>query len=132
MIFRITFHNNDYDSLLDQIAESISYVNVNIVDYLISPEIIEAFQEDERLYHAWEKLWDSNIEDIDIDTYNMCKGLLFAYIDEYIDEDDEYRDERSELLHALDIEITNKYESKNENGEVLYYFLRGEQSWLIQ
>ena len=71
------------------------------------------------------------------DTYIQELNKNYRNIDSATDvlsfeNDEEYEDDLSYLMQHLSITLLTNYESKRENGEVLYIFLRGDNTWLIQ
>lgn len=128
MIIKITFHDNDFSEFLDQLADTIDCHRFTLVGTL-EDEVIST---DMKFRDAWNTLIDPRTENLDDNTYKSCLVILHRYIEEYIEEDDEYFDDLSYLMQNLSIEFCNNYESKRENGEVLYIFLKGDHTWLIQ
>ena len=128
MIIKITFHDNDFSEFLTQLADAIDGHRFTLVGTLED----EVIRTDMKFRDAWNTLIDPRTEDLNDDTYKSCLVVLHRYIEEYIEEDDEYADDLSYMMQNLHVEFCTKYESKRENGEVLYIFLRGDGTWLIQ
>lgn len=129
MIIKITFHDNDYSELLDQFAENFCYQRFRLLNTIEDEE----FQNNIKLRDHWNILMNPTTDDIkEDDVYRSCLAILHKYMEEYIEEDEEYEDDLSYLMQHLSITLLTDYESKRENGEVLYIFLRGDNTWLIQ
>lgn len=129
MIIKITFHDNDYSELLDQFAENFCCQRFRLLNTIED----EVFKNNIKLRDHWNILMNPTTDDIkEDDVYRSCLAILHKYMEEYIEEDGEYEDDLSYLMQHLSITLLTDYESKRENGEVLYIFLRGDNTWLIQ
>lgn len=129
MIIKITFYDNDYSDLLDQFAENFCSQRFRLLNTIEDEE----FQNNIKLRDHWDILMNPRTDDIkEDDVYRSCLAILHKYMEEYIEEDEEYEDDLSYLMQHLSITLLTDYESKRENGEVLYIFLRGDNTWLIQ
>lgn len=129
MIIKVTFHDNDYSELLDQFAENFCSQRFRLLNTLEDEE----FRTNIKLRDHWDVLMNPRTDDIkEDDVYRSCLAILHKYMEEYIEEDGEYEDDLSYLMQHLSITLLTDYESKRENGEVLYIFLRGDNTWLIQ
>lgn len=129
MIIKMTFFDNDYSELLEQIAESFCNNRFCIMNKIED----ETLTQDIKIRDAWNTLMDPRTNDIGDDpTYLYCLRIIRKYVEEFIREDDEYAAEIEHLMSSLHIAINTEYISTRENGESLYIFLRGDNTWLVQ
>ena len=135
MIIKITFHDNDYEEVLEYIARDLEE-NLFRVIYPINPrnvskdqfiEYVNSRQRYDELMHPntdWKELTSEDKEFLlkIFNTYVNSKNKDFLTC---------CKDPDSYLLDNFTITLNNTFIEQWENGENLYFFTRS-RSWLIQ
>lgn len=135
MIIRITVHDNDYSPILESLAKTFRNGGLYTIGRCKDCTKVD-FSEYVKNKESWEKVMNPNYrkDEITPDDMSRSSKLLYEHVENFLknwfiapEDQDESAYVRSDLL----VDIVDTYESKWENGEVLYYFLRGDV-YLVQ
>lgn len=133
MVIKVTFHDNDYGELL----ENIGYL-WTIGFHLIEKPIKEN-KEDLIYYVELKQLWDkvilnpnlrpNELATLDQNEYCAIVGVIRAWIIRHIELDDSFEENEKQLLiRDLDVSLTFTIDESNQNGEYLYYVVQDRVS----
>lgn len=135
MIIKITFHDNDYEEVLEYIARDLEE-NLFGVIYPINPRNVskEQFIEYINSRQRYDELMHPNTDWKELTSED--KGFLLKLFNDYINSRIEdflklCDDPDSYVLDNFTITLDNTFIEQWENGENLYFFTRS-RSWLIQ
>lgn len=121
MIIRATFHDNDFQNVLEGFFNKGLYLMLCHIKNGLTDS-----NEDTMLYVRYSTLIDKYckmIQDEKIfskDTQQDFVNMLGEAFDKYIEQN--YSDNAEYLKENLELEIINSVKDKWENGEVLYFF----------
>lgn len=135
MIIKITFHDNDYEEVLEYIARDLEE-NLFRVIYPINPRNVskEQFIEYVNSRQRYDELMHPNTDWKELTSED--KGFLLKIFNTYVNSKNKdfltcCKDPDSYLLDNFTITLDNTFIEQWENGENLYFFTRS-RSWLIQ
>lgn len=129
MVVKVTFHDNDYGEVLENIA----YL-WHIGFHLISKPVQETKEEIE-YYIKTKQLWDqvvlnpnfrpADLEALSKEDHSTIIGIIRAWIIRHIELCEDFnREEQLLLIRDLDISLTFTIDESNQNGEYLYYIVQ--------
>lgn len=135
MIIKITFHDNDYEEVLEYIARDLEE-NLFRVIYPINPRNVskDQFIEYVNSRQRYDELMHPNTDWKELTSED--KGFLLKIFNTYVNSKNKdfltcCKDPDSYLLDNFTITLNNTFIEQWENGENLYFFTRS-RSWLIQ
>ena len=135
MIIKITFHDNDYEEVLEYIARDLEE-NLFRVIYPINPRNVskDQFIEYVNSRQRYDELMHPNADWKELTSED--KGFLLKIFNTYVNSKNKdfltcCKDPDSYLLDNFTITLNNTFIEQWENGENLYFFTRS-RSWLIQ
>ncbi len=135
MIIKITFHDNDYEEVLEYIARDLEE-NLFGVIYPINSRNVskEQFIEYVNSRQKYDELMHPNTDWKELTSED--KGFLLKIFNTYVNSKNKdflvcCDDPDSYLLDNFTITLDNTFIEQWENGENLYFFTRS-RSWLIQ
>ena len=136
MIIKITFHDNDYQEVLEYIGRHLEENLIFSIIKPVSPYTVgkDQFIEYINIKDRYEDLIHPNTNWDDITSED--KGFLLKLFNDYINSRIEdflklCEDPDSYVLDNFTITLDNTFIEQWENGENLYFFTRS-RSWLIQ
>ena len=135
MIIKITFHDNDYEEVLEYIARDLEE-NLFRVIYPINPRNVskDQFIKYVNSRQRYDELMHPNTDWKELTSED--KGFLLKIFNTYVNSKNKdfltcCKDPDSYLLDNFTITLNNTFIEQWENGENLYFFTRS-RSWLIQ
>lgn len=133
MVIKVTFHDNDYGEIL----EDIGYL-WTIGFHLLEKPVTEN-KEDLVYYIKLNEMWDriirnpnfrpKELEELDLYEKSAVIGVIRDWITRYINQDERFEEgEKKLLIRDLDISLTFTIDESNQNGEYLYHIVQDRVS----
>lgn len=137
MIIKITFNDNDYGEILEDIGKYLESFIYNIVPKVdpktsMRDQFYKYIEENER----WQQLVNPNVkyESISNEDRLFMIKIMSEFIDDFINDwtlSKGVEEMREEIINKSVITLDNKFIEENENGENLYIFTRS-RNWIVQ
>ncbi len=133
MVIKVTFHDNDYSEILEDIGH-LWTTCFHLIDKPVSEN-----KENLVYYVNLKQKWDNiirnpnftpkELEDIDPHDYAAVVGVIREWILRYIRFDTRVEEtEKTLLIRDLEITLTFTIDESNQNGEYLYYIVQDRVS----